>query len=73
MEAIEKIRSIVNWASYQDEGFNLKFKTIEQLEKVYDFAEQKGYDFLDDEYLNKLTEEERNEAEKFIQNVLKIK
>lgn len=70
IEAIDKLRNMVNWFNYQSEHFAQQFKSVKQLEKVYDFAMKKGYEFMDDDYVySELTEEERIECLKFIYKV----
>jgi hypothetical protein len=72
MEAIEKMRSIVNWANNQSEYLNYKFKTIQQIEKAYNYADKNNLSFLDDDYLySECDEKTRVNALKFIQNLTK--
>jgi hypothetical protein len=72
--AIDKMRIIVNWADNQAEYFNQQFKSFNQLEKVFNFAKAKGYQFLDNDYLHsELTQEEQKEVQTFLKKVLKSK
>jgi hypothetical protein len=72
--AIDKMRIIVNWADNQAEYFNCLFTSISQIEKVFDFAKAKGYEFLDNDYLHsELTQEEQQEVQTFLKKVLKSK
>lgn len=48
VSAIDKIRNIVSWADYQNEGFNERVKSISDLEKLYNYADKEGLEFLDD-------------------------
>ena len=74
LTAIDKMRIIVNWANNQSEYFNQQFETLNQLEKVFNFAKAKGYEFLDDDYISsELTEEEQQEIKAFLKKVLKSK
>lgn len=47
ISAIDKIRNIVSWADYQNEGFNERVKSISDLEKLYDYADKEGLEYLD--------------------------
>lgn len=38
MTATEKLRRINNWLDYQNEYFNDRFKTIQDIEKTYDYC-----------------------------------
>jgi hypothetical protein len=72
ISAIEKMRTMVAWFDMHSEYFNEKFKTVNQLEKIFDFSNEKGYEFLDDEYVySNLTEEERFELFRFLDKVKK--
>ena len=75
MYAIDKLRAIASWADYQNEGFNLQFTTINQIERVYDYAQKNNLEFMDSEYLcsDNVTVEERREATAFLKKVLKQK
>ena len=44
--AIEKLRIISNWSAYEYEDINLKFKSIRDIEKAYDFCEKMGVEFV---------------------------
>lgn len=67
MEAIDKMRQMVEWFNMQSEYFNLQFKNIKQLEQIYDYAKKKGFEFLDDDYIYaELTEDERVNYYKFL-------
>jgi hypothetical protein len=73
MEAIEKLRSIINWANAQSESINLQFKSIKGIEQAYDYANKHNLVFIDNDYLwNECTEEERPEHIKQINKFLKI-
>jgi hypothetical protein len=52
---IDKLRIIVNWANYQNEGFNDRFKSISDIEKAYDYCVENDIEFLDElqHYLDK--------------------
>lgn len=45
--SIEKMRNVVNWANYQAEYFNERFKSISDIEKAYDYCIKNGLEFLD--------------------------
>jgi len=49
--AIDKMRNMVNFFDNHSEYFNERFKTISQLEKVFDYAVSSSIEFLDDESL----------------------
>lgn len=72
MEAIEKLRQMTEWFNLQSEYFNQRFKTVEQLEKVYDYAKKNNLEFLDDDYLysGEIEEQERVKVIKFIDKLL---
>jgi hypothetical protein len=65
MVAIEKIRKIVAWANYQNEGFNYLFKTIKQIEKAYDFCIENDFEFLDSDYIQGLSIEDQKKCLEF--------
>jgi hypothetical protein len=69
ISAIQKMRNIVAWANYQNEGFNDMFKTFKQIEKAYDFCQEKGYEFLDFEYIRGLTKSEATEVKAFLKKI----
>ena len=73
MEAIEKLRAMQNWFDLQSEYFNQQFKTIKQLEQIYDYAQANSLEFMDNDYLfsDNLEEEERKTALKFIEKIKK--
>lgn len=72
MNAVDKIRNIVNWLDFQSEYANEQFTTIKQLEQVYDYTQEKGIEFIDEDYLyRELTDEERKEYYKFIKKIKK--
>lgn len=54
---IEKLRIIVNWANYQNEGFNERFKSVSDIEKAFDYCLENDIEFLDE--LHYLDKEER--------------
>lgn len=51
MEAIDKLRNIVAWADYQNEHFNQKFKSVSDIEAVYNFCMENNLEFIDDLHL----------------------
>lgn len=70
-DAIDKLRNMVNWFNMQSEYFAQQFKTVSQLEAIFDFASKHEYEFLDNDYIYaELTEEERAEAISFIDKVM---
>ena len=73
MEAIGKLRNLVNWFNMQSEYFNQQFTTINQLEKVYDYAMKHNLEFMDNDYLLELNHEELDNAISFINNIKKSK
>ena len=46
--AIEKLRNVVNWAGWMNEGFNMKLKSISDIEKVFDYCQKEDIEFVDD-------------------------
>lgn len=47
--AIDKLRSIVAWADWQNESFNSRVKSVSDLEKLFDYcASSDLVEFLDD-------------------------
>ena len=58
MQAIDKLRNIVKWADYQNEGFNDRFKSVADIEKAFDYCHAKGLEFLDSQSLNQLEDDE---------------
>lgn len=73
--AIEKIRTISNWSDSQDEGFNLKIKTIADWEKLYEFSVQNeiGYVDWDGLYNHTDTSEECTQLADHIEKMLGYK
>lgn len=47
ISAIEKMKNILDWAHEQKNEFNMKFKSISDIEKAYDFCLLSGWAFLD--------------------------
>lgn len=69
MEAIDKLRAMVSWADYQNEYFNQRFKSIEAIEKAYDFVQShRSIEFLDD--LSDFDAEERKEVKELLKDLL---
>lgn len=69
--SIDKLRSIVNWANYQSEGFNDKLKSITDIEKVYDYCKNsKLVEFLDTESLMYLDKEDYDLVVKEVSELL---
>lgn len=68
--SINKMRNIVNWADYQAEYFNDKFKSISDIEKAFDYCVKNDIEFLDDQMMNKLEEEEYNKVVKEVEELL---
>ena len=59
MEAIDKLRALINWANYQSEVFNERFISIGDIEIVYDYCQlHNSLEFLDSESLSYLSNEE---------------
>ena len=71
MDAIDKLRIMQNWFDMQSEYFNQQFKSIKQLEQIFDYAQANKLEFMDNDYLfsHNLEEEERKEALKFIRKI----
>lgn len=67
ISAIDKMRIVTNWFGWQDEGFAQRFKTVQQLEKVYDFAKENNFEFLDD--YSEYDDEEVEQIEKFLKSL----
>ena len=51
MEAIDKLRIMVNWLDNQSELLNSCFNSIKGLEKAYDYAIDNNLEFIDNDYL----------------------
>jgi hypothetical protein len=68
--SINKMRNIVNWADYQAEYFNDKFKSISDIEKAFDYCVKNDIEFLDDQMMNKLEEEEYDKVVKEVKELL---
>lgn len=45
--AADKLRSIVRWLDWQDENFNDRMLTVQQIEQVYDACERHSLEFAD--------------------------
>ena len=45
--ACEKMRRIVEWMNWQSEAFNMQFKSIADIEKVFDACERHSLEFAD--------------------------
>jgi hypothetical protein len=74
MNAIEKLRAMANWASWQSEAINYEFKSIKGIEKAYDYAQKNNLEFIDNDYLyNEVEEEERKKHIDNINIFMKIK
>lgn len=71
MTAIEKMRKIVNWADWQNESFNDRFKTIKDLEKAYDYCNKKDIEFLDNIHSYDFEEQEITEIRSELNKLLK--
>lgn len=50
MEAIDKLRIMVNWLDNQSELLNSCFNSIKGLEKAYDYAIDNNLEFIDNDY-----------------------
>jgi hypothetical protein len=71
MKAIEKMRAIVQWADYQSEYTNFKFKTIDDIEKIYDYCQANDLKFCDWNYLSDMGADNCNKHAKAISKILK--
>ena len=61
VSAIDKLRNVLNWANYQNEGFNERFKSISDIEIAYDYCQANNLlEFLDWESLQYLSDREYN-------------
>ena len=69
--AINKLRAMQLWFDLQSEYFNDQFKSIKQLEKIFDYSRKNNLEFMDNDYLysDNVTEEEREGALKFINRI----
>lgn len=47
IDAIDKMRNIINWVDYQNEDFNCKIRSISDIEKVYNYAIANDLEFVD--------------------------
>ncbi len=55
----EKMRKIVSWLNFQNEGFNDRFKSIADIEKAYDYCSNSEIvEFLDSQTMYALEEED---------------
>lgn len=69
--SIDKMRDIVSWANYQNEGFNERFKSISDIEKAYDYCRESDLvEFLDKQFLITLTELEEEKVVKEVTELL---
>ena len=68
--SIDKMRNVVNWADYQAEYFNERFKSISDIEKAYDYCMNNDIEFLDDQMLNGLEDEEYDKVLKEVTELL---
>jgi uncharacterized lipoprotein YehR (DUF1307 family) len=57
MEAIDKLRKMVDFFNEQMESENSSFKSIKGLEKAYDYAMKNNLEYIDYDYLYEPTEE----------------
>ena len=67
ISAVDKLRNIVNWYGWQNENFAQRFKTVQQLEQVYDFAKNNDFEFLDD--LREYDTDEKDKIKAFFENL----
>ena len=66
-----KLRNIVSWLDYQNEGLNDRFKSISDIEKAFDYCrESKLVEFLDYQGLDILTELEEEVVKKEVTELL---
>lgn len=71
--AVEKIRAIVYWLDYQAEGFNLKFQSISDIEKAYDYCTNSSRaEFLDYDYMRYMKDEDLEEHNKIVKEVTEL-
>lgn len=47
MGAIEKLRTMVTWANFQDEGKNICFRSVKDIETAYDYCQEIDMEFVD--------------------------
>lgn len=45
--ACDKLRDIAQWLNWQNENFNTEFKSISDIEKVYDACQKHDLEFAD--------------------------
>ena len=67
ISAVDKLRNIVNWYGWQNENFAQRFKTVQQLEQIYDFAKNNDFEFLDD--LREYDTDEKDKIKAFFENL----
>lgn len=65
---IQKMRSVVAWADWQNETFNDRFKSAEDIIKAFDYCVNNDIEFLDD--LSYLSNKEYNRVKKDLKTLL---
>lgn len=74
MDAIDKVRLMANWFDFQSEHFNQRIKTVNDIEKVYDYAVANDLEFMDEDYLfGELEEKERDRHMNVVNKMLRYK
>lgn len=69
--SVEKFRKINNWLNNQNEGVNYKFKSISDIEKVYDYCKKSDLiEFVDQQSLLYLSTKEYKQVIKEVTEIL---
>lgn len=71
MRTAEKLRKVANWADWQTESTNEKFKSADDMIKAFDYCRESDLvEFLDGDSLMKLEDDEREQVEKEVTELL---
>ena len=69
--SVEKFRKINRWLNNQNESVNYKFKSISDIEKVYDYCKKSDLiEFVDQHGLFELTTKEYKQVIKEVTEIL---